>query len=180
MAELSRWIWGVLLAGCAVLGLLLAARAADTGIYVHGLLFFLFGVIGVFWLIARESVSLTERSRRAPERESYNEAIVRAGVIASLFWGVVGFVVGVVIAFQLVWPGLNLDLPWTSFGRLRPLHTSAVIFAFGGNVLLTTSFFVVQRTCRVRLAGRWSPWFVFWGYQLFILLAATGYLLGIT
>jgi len=180
VADSSRWGWGALLAGGAVLGLLLAARAADTAMYAHGLLFFLFGVIGVFWLIARESQSLTERSRAAPDSDSYNDAIVRAGAIASVFWGVVGFLVGVVIAFQLVWPELNFDLPWTNFGRLRPLHTSAVIFAFGGNVLLATSFFVVQRTCRVRLAGRWSPWFVFWGYQLFILLAATGYLLGVT
>jgi len=180
VTDSSKWGWGGLLACGAVLGLFMAARAADTGMYVHGLLFFLFGVTGVFWLIARESVSLTERSRAVEESERYNESIVRDGVIASVFWGVVGFLVGVVIAFQLVWPQLNLDLPWTSFGRLRPLHTSAVIFAFGGNVLITTSFFVVQRTCRVRLAGRWSPWFVFWGYQLFILLAASGYLLGVT
>ena len=75
---------------------------------------------------------------------------------------------------------LNLDLPWTSFGRLRPLHTSAVIFAFGGNVLLATSFYVVQRTCHARLAGRWAPWFVVWGYNVFIVIAGTGYLLGVT
>ena len=84
------------------------------------------------------------------------------------------------IALQLAYPVLNFDLPWTNFGRSRPLHTSAVIFAFGGNVLLMTSFYVVQRTSQARLAGHWSPWFVFWGYQLFIVLAATGYVLGIT
>jgi cytochrome c oxidase cbb3-type subunit I len=84
------------------------------------------------------------------------------------------------LAWQMALPPLNLDLPWTNFGRLRPLHTSAVIFAFGGNVLLATSFYVVQRTCHARLAGRWAPWFVIWGYQLFIVLAGTGYLLGIT
>src|SRR5437764_8103672 len=71
-------------------------------------------------------------------------------------------------------------LPWTSFGRLRPLHTSAVIFAFGGNVLLATSFYVVQRTCHARLAGDVAPWFVILGYNFFILIAGTGYLLGIT
>ena len=106
--------------------------------------------------------------------------MIRAGVIATVFWGLAGFLVGVFIAWQLAFPALNLDLPWTSFGRLRPLHTSAVIFAFGGNALIATSFYVVQRTCRARLAGRWSPWFVFWGYQLFIVMAATGYLLGVT
>ena len=72
------------------------------------------------------------------------------------------------------------DLPWISFGRLRPLHTSAVIFAFGGNVLIATSFYVVQRTCRARLAGDLAPWFVVLGYNFFIVIAGTGYLLGIT
>ena len=76
--------------------------------------------------------------------------VVRAGCIATMFWGVVGLLVGVVIALQLAFPLLNLDLEWTSFGRLRPLHTSAVIFAFGGNALLATSFYVVQRTTGAR------------------------------
>jgi len=85
-----------------------------------------------------------------------------------------------VIALQLAYPALNFDLPWTNFGRLRPVHTSAVIFAFGGNVLIMTSLRVVQRTCKARLALPLSAWFVFWGYQLFIVLAASGYVLGIT
>lgn len=97
-----------------------------------------------------------------------------------MFWGIAGFLVGDLIAWQLAYPALNLDLPWTNFGRLRPLHTSAVIFAFGGNALIATSFYVVQRTSRARLAGRWAPWFVFWGYNLFIVIAATGYILGVT
>ena len=101
-------------------------------------------------------------------------------MIATSFWGVVGLLVGVVIAAQLTFPLLNLDLEFTTFGRLRPLHTSAVIFAFGGNALLATSFYVVQRTCRARLAYGNLAWFVFWGYQLFIVLAATGYVFGIT
>ncbi|WP_339445058.1 cbb3-type cytochrome c oxidase subunit I, partial [Pseudomonas hunanensis] len=88
--------------------------------------------------------------------------------------------VGVVIASQLAFPLLNLHSEYTTFGRLRPLHTSAVIFAFGGNALIATSYYVVQRTCRARLAFPWLARFVFWGYQLFIVLAATGYLLGIT
>ena len=87
--------------------------------------------------------------------------------------------VGVYIAFELAYPWLNLA-PWINFGRLRPLHTSAVIFAFGGNALLATSFYVVQRTCRARLAGDLAPWFVVLGLQLFIVLAGTGYLLGVT
>jgi cytochrome c oxidase cbb3-type subunit I len=113
--------------------------------------------------------------------ERYNEDIVRAFVIATVFWGLAAFTVGVYIAFELTYPSLNLGLEWTSFGRLRPLHTSAAIFAFGGNALLGTSFYVVQRTCRAPLwGGRAAAWFVFWGYQLFIVMAALGYLEGVT
>jgi cytochrome c oxidase cbb3-type subunit 1 len=112
---------------------------------------------------------------------AYEEAVIRKFVIAATFWGVVAFLVGVVIALQLSFPQLNLDLPWTTFGRLRPVHTSAAIFAFGGNVLLGTSFFVVQRTCRAPLfGGSVLSELVFWGYQLFIVLAASGYVMGIT
>lgn len=163
----------------AIVGLLLSAKAVDQGMMIHGMTFAIASVIAAYALISQHY-----NSRPAVVDQSggpdYNLAIVKYGVIASMFWGVVGFLVGVVIAFQLSFPVLNLDLPWTTFGRLRPLHTSAVIFAFGGNVLLATSFHVVQRTCRTRLAGTFSPWFVFWGYQLFIVLAASGYVLGIT
>jgi cytochrome c oxidase cbb3-type subunit 1 len=113
--------------------------------------------------------------------DSYNEDVVRKFTLATIFWGVVAFTVGVVIALQLAFPQLNLGLPWTTFGRLRPVHTSAAIFAFGGNALFATSLFVVQRTCRAPLFG--GPAladFTFWGYQLFIVLAASGYVLGIT
>jgi len=118
--------------------------------------------------------------RREPDR--YNEEIVKAGVIATMFWAVVGMLVGVVIAAQLSWPDLFYfpKYGFLNFGRLRPVHTSGVIFAFGGNALIATSFYVVQRTCRARLWGGVLPWFVFWGYQLFIVLAAAGYLMGIT
>ncbi len=111
----------------------------------------------------------------------YNYDIIKLFTLASTFWGIVGFAVGVLIASQLTFPLLNFDIEWLSFGRLRPLHTSAVIFAFGGNVLFATSFFVVQRTCQTRLWGRDSLLkFIFWGYQLFIVMAAIGYLNGVT
>jgi cytochrome c oxidase cbb3-type subunit 1 len=117
----------------------------------------------------------------AIDHPTYNERVIRLFVIATMFWGVAAFLVGVLIALQLAFPVLNLDLPWTTFGRLRPLHTSAAVFAFGGNALLGTSLYVVQRTCRASLfGGNGLAEFVFWGYQLFIVLAATGYLLGIT
>ncbi|GLQ05981.1 cytochrome-c oxidase, cbb3-type subunit I [Sneathiella chinensis] len=163
----------------SVVGVLVSAKAQDQGMMIHGMIFLGASVLAAFALISRHY-----SSRPAvvvePGGVNYNVDIVKAGVIASTLWGVIGFVAGLFIALQLAFPVLNFDLPWTSFGRLRPLHTSAVIFAFGGNVLLATSFHVVQRTCRTRLAGHYAPWFVFWGYQLFIVLAATGYVLGIT
>lgn len=109
----------------------------------------------------------------------YNDDIVKKFTIAALFWGVVGMLVGLVIALQLAFPQLNFE-PYLTFGRLRPVHTSGVIFAFGGCVLFATSYFVVQRTCRTRLWNDKLANFTFWGYQIFIVLAASGYVFGIT
>ncbi|MBJ3777490.1 cytochrome-c oxidase, cbb3-type subunit I [Acuticoccus mangrovi] len=117
---------------------------------------------------------------RKPDLGSYVDGPIRAGVIATVVWGIAGFTVGVLIAFQLAFPHLNIE-PWFNFGRLRPLHTSAVIFAFGGSILIASAMHVVQRTCHARMFGGDAlGWFVFWGYQLFIVLAATGYLMGVT
>jgi cytochrome c oxidase cbb3-type subunit I len=118
----------------------------------------------------------------AEERDGYLNNVVKAGVIAAMFWGIAGMLVGLIVALQLAFPNLFYfpDLAWTNFGRLRPLHTSAVIFAFGGNVLIATSYYVAQRTCKARLFGGSLPWFVFFGYNTFIVLAGTGYLLGVT
>src|SRR6202012_1897596 len=121
---------------------------------------------------------------RTPQDESgpYANDVVKAGVIAAMVWGIAGMAGGLIRALQLSFPHWFYfdQLPWLNFGRLRPLHTSAVIFAFGGNVLIATSFYVVQRTSRARLAGDLAPWFVILGYNFFILIAGTGYLLGIT
>jgi cytochrome c oxidase cbb3-type subunit 1 len=111
---------------------------------------------------------------------SYNYQVVRQFSIMTIVWGVVGMLVGVVIAAQLTWPALNFDLPWFHFGRLRPLHTNAVIFAFGGCSLMATSLFVVQRTCQVRLVSDNLAAFVFWGWQTVIVLAAITLPLGLT
>jgi len=153
-----------------------AARAPDAAMQGQSWLILLGFAVGIFLLVGTYS-----KGGVITDQSEYDEDVVKAGVIASLFWGVAGLLVGVIIASQLAWPALNIE-EWgfTSFGRLRPLHTSAVIFAFGGNVLLATSFYVVQRTCRTRLAGGVWPWFVFWGYQFFIVIAASGYLVGIT
>ncbi|RIK93974.1 MAG: cytochrome-c oxidase, cbb3-type subunit I [Proteobacteria bacterium] len=164
------------LAAGAVLALFLSLNAADPVMAFHAALFVAAGALGVIGV----GYMWRQRASGRSSTEGYNDGVVKYGVIASLFWGIAGFVVGLYIALQLAYPLLNLDLPWTTFGRLRPLHTSAVIFAFGGNVLIATSFYVVQRTCKARLAGEIAPWFVFWGYNLFIVIAATGYLLGVT
>jgi cytochrome c oxidase cbb3-type subunit 1 len=110
----------------------------------------------------------------------YNDTVVRNFTLAAVLWGVVGMAVGVLIAAQLTWPALNFGIPWLSYGRLRPLHTNAVIFAFGGCALFASSYYVVQRTCQVRLFGGRLADFTFWGYQLVILLAAISLPLGFT
>ena len=162
------------LAGLAAL--FAAAKAHDELFAIHAWLVVLICIIAIF-ATARALKFGPEADDRP--KEKYLDGVVRAGVVATVFWGLTGFLVGVVIAFQLSFPELNFDLPYTNFGRLRPLHTSAVIFAFGGNALICTSFYVVQRTTGARLALGNTAWFVFWGYQIFIVLAATGYLLGV-
>jgi cytochrome c oxidase cbb3-type subunit I len=166
----------------ALIALMAAAGAADSGFAVH------------MWIAAAAALITAIVTMRTANHAAlagivpwpvkridvYDDEPIRWGLIATVFWGVVGFLVGVVIASQLAWPQLNLGIEYTSFGRLRPLHTSAVIFAFGGNALIMTSFYIVQRTCRARLAFPALARFVFWGYQLFIVLAATGYVMGIT
>ena len=113
-------------------------------------------------------------------QETYNDTVVRQFAVMTIVWGIVGMLVGVVIAAQLAWPALNFDIPWLTYGRLRPLHTNAVIFAFGGSALFATSYYVVQRTCHVRLICRRLAAFTFWGWQAVIVLAAITLPLGIT
>jgi cytochrome c oxidase cbb3-type subunit 1 len=111
----------------------------------------------------------------------YNYQIVRQFSIMAIVWGIVGMSIGVLLAAQLVWPGLNdIYQPFTHFGRLRPLHTNAVIFAFGGCALFAASFYVVQRTCQAKLFGGWLVPFTFWGWQTVIVLAAITLPMGLT
>jgi cytochrome c oxidase cbb3-type subunit I len=110
----------------------------------------------------------------------YNFGVVRAFAVMTVVWGIVGMLVGVVIAAQLAWPDLLPAVPWLSYGRLRPLHTNAVIFAFGGCALIATSYYVVQRTCQTRLFAGPLAWFTFWGWQLIILAGAVTLPLGYT
>ena len=110
----------------------------------------------------------------------YNYKVVRQFAVMTVIWGIVGMLVGVVIAAQLAWPALNFDIPWLTYGRLRPLHTNAVIFAFGGSALFATSYYCVQRTSHARLFGGPLVGFTFWGWQVVILLAAITLPLGYT
>ncbi|CUI09045.1 cytochrome-c oxidase, cbb3-type subunit I [Massilia antarctica] len=111
---------------------------------------------------------------------NYNNKIVRYFTIATVFWGVIGMLVGVFIAAQLAWPALNFDIAWLSYGRLRPLHTNAVIFAFGINGLFATSYWVVQRTCQVRLFSDTLAMITFWGWQAVLVLATITLPMGFT
>jgi cytochrome c oxidase cbb3-type subunit 1 len=165
----------------AILALIGAALGEDPLFQAHAWILFFVLVAAAFLLLNRkpaEAAAIPFRVEGA-DAPAYLDGPIRYGAVATLFWGIVGFLVGVVIAIQLAWPAFNIE-PYLNFGRLRPLHTSAVIFAFGGNALICTSFWVVQRTSRQRLFGGDLAWFVFWGYQLFIILAATGYVLGVT
>src|SRR6478672_937645 len=145
----------------ALIGALIVLKTTDPAFAFHGVLFAAGGLLAAIAVIAKRNSSLVDAN-------GYMDGPIRVAVIFSIFWGAAGVLVGDILAWQLAFPALNFDLPWISFGRLRPLHTSAVIFAFGGNVLFATSFYVVQRTCHARLAGHWAPYFVVWGYQLFI------------
>ena len=165
----------------AVSSIFVAARAYTPEYAFHAWLAAAASVATVFAIVNR----YYERPAQLPPltiegKPNYNMGPVKFATVAAVVWGIAGFSVGLWAALELAFPVLNFDLPWISFGRIRPLHTSAVIFAFGGNVLLGTSFYVVQRTCRARLAGDIAPWFVVLGYNFFIVIAGTGYLLGIT
>ena len=166
----------------AVIAFLASLMAVDNGFAVHmGIACAAALLMAVVTIGGADYASIARGLVKMPsDQGKYDDDPIRWGVIATVFWGLAGFLAGLYIALQLAFPALNLGIEYTSFGRLRPLHTSAVIFAFGGNALIATSFYVVQRTCRARLAFPSLARFVFWGYQLFIVLAATGYVMGIT
>ena len=177
--DTSTVIVATMLGIFAILAVFIAGNATDRLMGIHATVFF---AAVAAWLLGIGLWAGKLGDRDPFDQTKYEDTLVKFGIFTSMFWGIAGFLVGIVIALQLTWPNIFYFEQWgfTNFGRLRPLHTSAVIFAFGGNVLLATSFHVVQRTTRARLFGGMLPWFVFWGYQLFIVIAATGYLMGIT
>src|ERR1700729_2823854 len=165
----------------AIFSIVIAAKAYTPEYAFHAYLFAAGSVAAIFAIV---NCYFERAADPAPAvidgKPNYNMGPVKFATVASVFWGIAGFTVGLWIALELAFPMLNLDLSFLSFGRLRPLHTSAVIFAFGGNVLIATSMYVVQRTCRARMVGDIAPWFVVLGYNFFIVIAGTGYLLGVT
>jgi cytochrome c oxidase cbb3-type subunit I len=166
----------IVLAIVALMAAIAANYARDLAYMVNALV--VMAVAAVMFIVVLRSTDEEVETRDLSGE--YMDDVIRFGVVATALWGVVGFLVGVFIAFQLAFPSLNFGWAegYLNFGRLRPLHTSAVIFAFGGNALICTSFYVVQRTSAVRLWGGNMAWFVFWGYNLFIVMAALSYVLG--
>src|SRR5690606_32892517 len=159
-----------------LLGLIMAAAGRHDPMGGQGIVVLVAALAGLFGLISGYHLPDPD-----PERlNRYYDDPTKAGIVLAMLWAVFGLFVGDWVAWLLVEPNLTFDAAWSSFGRLRPVHTTAVIFGFGGNALISTSFYVVQRTCRTRLAGHLAPLFVPWGYNLFCLLAATGYLWGLS
>ena len=115
-----------------------------------------------------------------PITDDYEIDIIKMFSIMAVVYGIIGMSVGVFIASQLVWPQLNFGIPWLTFSHLRPLHTNAVIFAFGGCALFATSYYIVQRTCKTRLFAPYLAWFTFWGWNLVIVAAVVTLPLGLT
>ena len=167
----------MLLAGSlAIMGFALAIVGRGDAMGVHGWITMFFAG-GLFFVVGNALYAPAPVEDRTT---SYYDDPTKIGILISLFWAVIAMGMGVWVAAQLAWPDLRFDAPWSSFGRIRPVHTSGVIFGFGGNALIATSYHVMQRTSRARLAGHVSPWFVLLGFNLFCIIAASGYLMGIT
>ena len=157
-------------------GLVMTIAGHESHLGTHGGLVLICAVLGLFGMAS--TLNLPEPSE--DRSEQYYDDPTKVGIVIAMGWAVAGLFVGDWVAWLFVFPDLTFDAPWASFGRLRPVHTSGVIFGFGGNALIATSFYVVQRTCRARLPDQVTPWFVLFGYNLFCLVAATGYLMGVT
>lgn len=176
LTQNERFIAIMILTALAVVGLAMAAAGQNDPIGMHGWLIVLCAVVMFFVVGNGYFAAEPDEARLA----NYYDDPSKVGIVLAMIWAVVGMFVGDWVAWLLVYPELTFDAAWASFGRLRPVHTSGVIFGFGGNALIATSFHVLQRTTRARLPDQLSPWFVLWGYNLFCLIAASGYFMGIT
>ncbi|BCH25007.1 cytochrome c oxidase, cbb3-type subunit I [Mesorhizobium sp. L-8-3] len=166
----------VVLALLGLGGLAMAAAGRNDPLGAHGFVVLAFAGIVAFVVLAAYYAAEPDATRLS----RYYDDPTKVGIVLAMIWAVIGMAVGVWVAALLAWPDMTIDAAWASFGRLRPVHTSGVIFGFGGNALIATSFHVLQRTSRARLPDQLSPWFVLLGYNLFCILAASGYLMGLT
>ncbi len=176
LTALERTYAAIILVVVICVGVAMAVVGRGDLLAVHGWIVAAYGMAVMVVLLRGIDASEPWEERF---REYYDDP-TRVGIILSLIWGVIAMAVGVWVAALLAWPDLTFDAAWASFGRLRPVHTSGVIFGFGGNALIATSFHVLQRTTRARLPDQLSPWFVLLGYNLFCVMAATGYFMGMT
>ncbi|HTM77222.1 MAG TPA: cbb3-type cytochrome c oxidase subunit I, partial [Devosia sp.] len=176
LTRTERLLALILLGGLSLIGLLMAAAGHGDPLGAHG--FLVLAIAGFGFAAVLRAWDAPEPD---PERlNHYYDAPTQVGIILTLIWAVIGMGVGFWVATLLAFPDFTFDAAWASFGRLRPVHTSGVIFGFGGNALIATSFHVLQRTTRARLPDQISPWFVLLGFNLFCVIAASGYLMGLS
>ncbi len=160
----------------ALVGLAMAGAGDDRAYAAHGILIMVFGVGTAFLTISGYHAPEPPEGRLA----QYYDDPSKVGIVLAMGWAVFGMFIGDWVAWLLAYPEMTFDAAWSSFGRLRPVHTTGVIFGFGGNALIATSFHVMQRTSRARMPDQLSPWFVLLGYNLFCILAVSGYFMGLT
>ncbi|MBL8577248.1 MAG: cytochrome-c oxidase, cbb3-type subunit I [Mesorhizobium sp.] len=171
--QLALLVLGLLASG----GLAMAAAGRGDPLGAHGFIVLIISVALAFLVLSRYHDPEPSQERLS----EYYDDPTRVGIVLAMIWAVIGMFFGVWVSALLAWPELTfVDQAWASFGRIRPVHTSGVIFGFGGNALIATSFHVLQRTTRARLPDQFSPWFVLIGYNLFCIVAASGYLMGVT
>ena len=176
LTKTERQVALIISIALALIGVAMAAAGRGDPFGDHGYLVMFFGLASIVLLGSGYFAPEPNEERL---KEYYDDPI-KAGIIIAMVWAVFAMFIGDWVALLLAYPDLTFDQAWASFGRLRPVHTTGVIFGFGGNALIATSLHVVQRTSRARLPDQLSPWFVVFGYNLFCLLAVSGYLMGVT
>ena len=165
-----------IIAALTICGLVMAVADPHGPLFVHGFLVMLCSLSLLYVILP----ALFAPEPSEDRLNSYFDDPSKAGIVLAMIWAAFGMFMGAWVAWLMVYPEMTFDAAWSSFGRMRPAHTTGVIFGFGGNALIATSFHVMQRTSRARLPDQLSPWFVLLGYNLFCLLAVSGYFMGVT
>ena len=172
----ERWGGLTILLALLICGVVFAAAGRGDPLGGQGWIMLLAALAGLIWMLRHHD----DAAPGADRLTRYYDTPSKLGILLAMGWAVAGMAIGVWVAWLMVYPDMTFDAAWASYGRLRPLHTSAVIFGFGGNALIATSFYVLQRTSQARLCDQISPLFVLLGFNLFIVLSGVGYLQGIT